>query len=43
MAAAIYSDLELEGVIEKRMGATNVGVRRAHPFFVVTVLTPATT
>jgi hypothetical protein len=28
---------------KKRMGATNVGVRRAHSFFVVTVLTPATT
>ena len=28
---------------KKRMGATNVGVCRAHPFFVVTVLTPATT
>jgi len=25
------------------MGATNVGVRRTHPLFVVTVLTPATT
>jgi hypothetical protein len=28
---------------KKRMGATNVGVCRTHPLFVVTVLTPATT